>query len=109
MIRLPPSSKRTATLFPSTALFRSDPRLPELGHRWLAPADAASADHAAAWRAHRLGLGVTEGIAELGSDQTLWLEANRSEEHTSELQSLMCISYAVFCLQINTSPTPRNL
>src|SRR3546814_13408763 len=54
----------------------ADPRLPELGHRWLAPADAASADHAAAWRAHRLGLGVTEGIAELGSDQTLWLEAN---------------------------------
>src|SRR3546814_2580734 len=86
----------------------ADPRLPELGHRGLAPADAASADHAAAWRAHRLGLGVTEGIAELGSDQTLWLEANaeelngvdfwRSEEHTSELQSLMRISYAVFFL-----------
>src|SRR3546814_10202470 len=57
----------------------ADPRLPELGHRWLAPADAASADHAAAWRAHRLGLGVTEGIAELGSDQTLWLEANAEE------------------------------
>src|SRR3546814_6376453 len=78
MIRRPPKSTRTDTLFPYTTLFRS-PRLPELGHRWLAPADAASADHAAAWRAHRLGLGVTEGIAELGSDQTLWLEANAEE------------------------------
>src|SRR3546814_14489845 len=65
--------------FRSAANKPADPRLPELGHRWLAPADAASADHAAAWRAHRLGLGVTEGIAELGSDQTLWLEANAEE------------------------------
>src|SRR3546814_11873537 len=71
MLRRPPRSTRTDTLFPYATLFRS--------HRWLAPADAASADHAAAWRAHRLGLGVTEGIAELGSDQTLWLEANAEE------------------------------
>lgn len=52
-----------------------DPRLPALGHRWLAPADKA----ATGWLEHRLSLGVTEGIAELGSDKTLWLEANAAE------------------------------
>ncbi|MGH6697333.1 YgfZ/GcvT domain-containing protein [Sphingopyxis sp.] len=52
-----------------------DPRLPELGQRWLAPAgEGAGAD--AAWRAHRLALGVTEGRAELGDGTTLWLECN---------------------------------
>ncbi|MCF8709822.1 CAF17-like 4Fe-4S cluster assembly/insertion protein YgfZ [Rhizorhapis sp. SPR117] len=59
----------------------ADPRLPELGQRWIAPADGADAHHAAAYRAHRLSLGVTEGVAELGSDQTLWLEANARELH----------------------------
>ncbi|MEO8723972.1 MAG: folate-binding protein [Sphingobium sp.] len=54
-----------------------DPRLAELGHRWIAPAE--DGDASAAFRAHRLSLGVTEGIAELGSDQTLWLEANAAE------------------------------
>lgn len=57
----------------------ADPRLPELGHRWLGPPDMAGSEHAAAWRAHRLSLGVTEGVAELGSDQTLWLETNAAE------------------------------
>lgn len=56
----------------------ADPRLPELGRRWLAP---ASGEEGAVetWRAHRLSLGVTEGIAELGSDKTLWLECNAAE------------------------------
>lgn len=54
-----------------------DPRLSELGHRWIAP--AAGQDASEAYRAHRLSLGVTEGIAELGSEQTLWLEANAAE------------------------------
>lgn len=53
----------------------ADPRLPALGRRWIAPAD----DAAQGWRAHRLGLGVTEGVAELGTDKTLWLEANAAE------------------------------
>jgi folate-binding protein YgfZ len=53
----------------------ADPRLPELGRRWLAPAGEA----AEGWRAHRLSLGVTEGLAELGSDKTLWLECNAAE------------------------------
>ena len=52
-----------------------DPRLAALGFRWLAsPGPAAQG-----WRAHRLGLGVAEGLVELGSDKTLWLEANAAE------------------------------
>ena len=54
-----------------------DPRLPALGHRWLAPADAG--DASAAFRAHRLSLGIFEGAGELGQDQTLWLETNAEE------------------------------
>jgi len=52
-----------------------DPRLPELGHRWLAPAG----ETASGWTAHRLSLGVTEGVGELGSGETLWLECNARE------------------------------
>lgn len=52
-----------------------DPRLSALGWRWIAPAD----DAATGWRRHRLGLGVAEGVSELGSDKTLWLEANAAE------------------------------
>ncbi|HEV2569021.1 folate-binding protein [Sphingomonas sp.] len=52
-----------------------DPRLPELGRRWLAPADLA----ATGWREHRLRLGVTEGRAELGDGANLWLECNAAE------------------------------
>jgi folate-binding protein YgfZ len=53
----------------------NDPRLPELGYRWLAPAS----EPAEGWLQHRLSLGVTEGVAELGSDKTLWLECNAAE------------------------------
>src|SRR3546814_1859999 len=84
MIRRPPRSTRTDTLFPYTTLFRSGRRRscapvrrrdrgrrPEGGgHRNLRPAAPPRADR-----------------------------ARRSEEHTSELQSLMRISYAVFCLK----------
>lgn len=56
-----------------------DPRLPALGHRWLAP--ATPGDAAPAFRAHRLALGIFEGAAELGQDQTLWLETNAEELH----------------------------
>jgi folate-binding protein YgfZ len=55
----------------------ADPRLVELGYRWLSadPGTAASDT----WRAHRLRLGVTEGSGELGQDKTLWLECNAEE------------------------------
>ena len=61
-----------------------DPRLSDLGQRWLAPPDGgAEADGGAGvdaeWRAHRLSLGVAEGRAELGDGTTLWLECNAAE------------------------------
>ena len=52
-----------------------DPRLPELGRRWLAPDDGA----AEGWDAHRLRLGVAEGRGELGDNANLWLECNAAE------------------------------
>ena len=52
-----------------------DPRLSALGKRWL----GSAGDPATGWLAHRLSLGVTEGVAELGQDKTLWLEANAAE------------------------------
>jgi folate-binding protein YgfZ len=63
-----------------------DPRLPALGRRWLG--DVAGTP-AGGWLAHRLRLGVTEGIAELGQDKTLWLECNAEE--------LNGVSYAKGC------------
>lgn len=54
---------------------RVDPRLAALGHRWLASSEGEKAD--AAWRAHRLALGVPEGAVELGD--ILWLETNAVE------------------------------
>jgi tRNA-modifying protein YgfZ len=54
-----------------------DPRLPELGHRWLGASEGDPADNA--WLAHRLALGVPEGRAELGD--ILWLETNAVELH----------------------------
>jgi folate-binding protein YgfZ len=56
-----------------------DPRLPALGRRWLGRPDGEPADDA--YRAHRLRLGVSEGVAEFGQDKTLWLETNAIELH----------------------------
>lgn len=52
-----------------------DPRLAALGRRWLAPASEPTHD----WHAHRLSLGVAEGVGELGAGETLWLECNARE------------------------------
>lgn len=62
----------------------ADPRLHALGERWIAAIDATDPEDAqagadAAWRAHRLALGVAEGRGELGDGETLWLEANAIE------------------------------
>lgn len=56
-----------------------DPRLADLGRRWLAPPEEG--DASPAFRTHRLSLGVFEGGGELGQDQTLWLETNAGELH----------------------------
>src|SRR3546814_10209481 len=83
MIRRPPRSTRTDTLFPYTTLFRSLGRHAALGCR-AAPARQRQqpGNHA-----HQP---VIRGLPD---------RSRRSEEHTSELQSLMRISYAVFCLK----------
>src|SRR3546814_7007922 len=86
MFRLPPRSTRTDTLFPYTTLFRSAQRVADLVLR-LGVAGA-----------RRLNV-VRDGGLVLGDVGTLGDGADRSEEHTSELQSLMRISYAVFCLK----------
>ena len=54
----------------------ADPRLAALGYRWLGE---AGGEAATGWLEHRLRLGVAEGVAELGSDKTLWLECNAIE------------------------------
>jgi len=56
-----------------------DPRLAELGSRWIGAVSADDEDVSAAYRAHRLSLGMTEGVAELGDGKTLWLECNAIE------------------------------
>src|SRR3546814_3616308 len=93
MIRRPPRSTRTDTLFPYTTLFRST-RVPGLGTRdsGLGTREVRSrCSNAGPWARGR-GRGRGRGAGEQG-----W--GLRSEEHTSELQSLMRISYAVFCLK----------
>src|SRR3546814_16401060 len=94
-IRRPPRSTRTDTLFPYTTLFRS-PRLfrMPLGHAVDERVVAACARDRRAVERRLLALTALGGIAAARMEQ-----ATRSEEHTSELQSLMRISYAVFCLK----------
>src|SRR3546814_2779115 len=108
MIRRPPRSKRTDTLFPYTTLFRS---IPESGRAsasdFVMAEDLVRKQEAARFGIHPNEGGLIgreiEGIADrlsvarhadLHRDHSV-----RSEEHTSELQSLMRISYAVFCLK----------
>src|SRR3546814_3359647 len=88
MIRRPPRSTRTDTLFPYTTLFRSRARQ-TLSSDGLSPA-----------RRHaRNAGGARDDRRENGRAALSGAAWSRSEEHTSELQSLMRISYAVFCLK----------
>src|SRR3546814_9987611 len=90
MIRRPPRSTRTDTLFPYTTLFRSSLRTNELKP----------------YREGRQCALFCYGVGQrFGLDVRF---AFRSEEHTSELQSLMRISYAVFCLKKKTPKTNRH-
>src|SRR3546814_7935157 len=96
-IRRPPRSTRTDTLFPYTTLFRSsgEPPIPERkAGRIVSNAFRADCDRSA--RAFQLRQSSTRAAAAPAS------QSARSEEHTSELQSLMRISYAVFCLKKKT-------
>src|SRR3546814_6365166 len=92
-IRRPPRATRTDTLFPYTTLFRSASPFRVAGARRLRLAnqgEIADGNHARpAGELARVAVAVGEGV-------------ERSEEHTSELQSLMRISYAVFCLKKKT-------
>src|SRR3546814_2719545 len=86
MIRRPPRSTRTDTLFPYTTLFRSPLILSVL-------ANVSVAIAAWSWV--------------IPNSRPFRMKVARSEEHTSELQSLMRISYAVFCLKYNS--TQKNI
>src|SRR3546814_6629126 len=104
MLRRPPRSTRTDTLFPYTTLFRSQRRA--LGVLGIAPADLVQANRRSA------AIGIANGCGDEPRKERRAHDgevrrnriverpvAARSEEHTSELQSLMRISYAVFCLK----------
>src|SRR3546814_5702210 len=91
MIRRPPRSTRTDTLFPYTTLFRSS-------SPWH-HASAGQFRSAVAASIHPYGRTLLQTAARLAYVPEV---ATRSEEHTSELQSLMRISYAVFCLKKKT-------
>src|SRR3546814_4170150 len=100
MIRRPPRSTRTDTLFPYTTLFRSAVVKMSIGCLGVALANLvlvgaawSTGDAGTAAKASALWLIAYFAILTTGE---LYL---RSEEHTSELQSLMRISYAVFCLK----------
>src|SRR3546814_8108365 len=101
MIRRPPRSTRTDTLFPYTTLFRSriiEQDLAERADRGQRRAQLV-ADRREELVLHAVELLEARiGLAQLGG-QRLQLARLRSEEHTSELQSLMRNSYAVFCLK----------
>src|SRR3546814_3546266 len=92
MIRRPPRSTRTDTLFPYTTLFRS-PRGP-VHRRGPGVAGGPAFAHPRA-----LHLVRVQGAGRRNAGRAFHLGQTRSEEHTSELQSLMRISYAVFCLK----------
>src|SRR3546814_8618897 len=114
MIRPPPRSTRTYTLFPYPTLFRS-PVIYTVkdDSPWKSLADVAAAAKANP-KAFRYGIAGVSGVAAFSVSQFLFSagvpladtsKVVRSEEHTSELQSLMRISYAVFCLKNKTNKT----
>src|SRR3546814_8481763 len=105
MIRPPPRSTRTDTLYPYTTLFRSPQRLFELRDAMLDKRGQQAGERRAVIAL--IGIDADPRVWPRGADrrdaQYIFVEvAGRSEEHTSELQSLMRISYAVFCLKKNT-------
>src|SRR3546814_8979371 len=101
MIRRPPRSTRTDTLFPYTTLFRSDHTRRRLDQHRIAIAEEAIAlgDGMAIRGHHPFMTAVRADQHQQRALGQMEIGQQRSEEHTSELQSLMRISYAVFCLK----------
>src|SRR3546814_5470966 len=107
MIPLPPRSTRTDTLFPYTTLFRSwnEIRIVANGNRLqhyvngVLMSDVTDNDTVNGAASGYLGVQVHVGPPMKVEYRNIRLKELRSEEHTSELQSLMRISYAVFCLK----------
>src|SRR3546814_6120112 len=119
MIRRPPRSTRTDTLFPYTTLFRSKDRVLDREHR--RGIDRLALEHALGERALRheakhFRQRPSGGVILKAFDRARTEDqhavaafaAQRSEEHTSELQSLMRISYAVFCLKKKNKNNKQN-
>src|SRR3546814_8183617 len=105
MIRRPPRSTRTDTLFPYTTLFRSAGRVAEVqGHGLAIDGNALAID-----RDLEILPVDTRGPVRGRVERLTKLAVDiRSEEHTSELQSLMRISYAVFCLKKKKKKVEHN-
>src|SRR3546814_5434214 len=99
MIRRPPRSTRTDTLFPYTTLFRSG-----AGHH---QAQVRVGCREVVEGADERGQ-VLAGLHRPEREQVPVAARERSEEHTSELQSLMRISYAVFCLKKKNNTEQKN-
>src|SRR3546814_1309203 len=99
MIRRPPRSTRTDTRFPDTTLFRS--HLDRIPRRQLRSSGNSSVSSAGHERKKTNTCRASFRLLEKAYAQSMI----RSEEHTSELQSLMRISYAVFCLKKKNSST----
>src|SRR3546814_1017439 len=99
MLRRPPRSTRTDTLFPYTTLFRSRVWLEATTlrpvHQRIKEESLETINHYDAYIA-KLDVEIRQRCA---NNETIQKLMTRSEEHTSELQSLMRISYAVFCLK----------
>src|SRR3546814_7949014 len=92
MLQRPPRSTRTDTLFPYTTLFRS-------GHKRPVPCCPTRSSEVDECFVVAVGRQARERHLEVIGTNVIPVTERRSEEHTSELQSLMRISYAVFCLK----------
>src|SRR3546814_6914666 len=112
MIRRPPRSTRTDTLFPYTTLFRSLADLGLLLTYWsvLGDSELAEGNPVADGIGPRAGFPSGDELIDryAGRSDVDVGPLHRSEEHTSELQSLMRISYAVFCLKKKKTNTHTN-
>src|SRR3546814_4413341 len=102
VIRRPPRSTRTDTLFPYTTLFRSGRRPLSRPSSRISPNRPRRPEDCCPRDGYRPRAAPGRVRSYPGSRRNSRTSASRSEEHTSELQSLMRISYAVFCLNNNT-------